>query len=115
SQSYAYTHARRARQRHPDGTGPGCCNGRCQVSWSAQSSLFALLPQEAPQAAPELSLRPYQSEARKAVLEAHSRLRGALVVLPTGTGKTRTAGGVIWDYKLAGQKTLVLCPTITLV
>jgi len=80
-----------------------------------QASLFALLPQEAPKAAPELDLRPYQSAARKAVLEAHRSLRGALVVLPTGTGKTRTAGAVIWDYKVAGQKTLVLCPTITLV
>jgi superfamily II DNA or RNA helicase len=80
-----------------------------------QASLFALLPQQAPQAAPELDLRPYQAAARKAVLEAHRSLRGALVVLPTGTGKTRTAGAVIWDYKIAGQKTLVLCPTITLV
>lgn len=85
------------------------------MTYAAQSSLFALLPQETPQAAPELGLRPYQAEAREAVLEAHRRLRGALVVLPTGCGKTRLGGAVSWDYRLASKKALVLSPTITLV
>ena len=64
--------------------------------------------------APDLGLRPYQQAARDGVARVHAEHRGALVVLPTGTGKTRTFGAVAWDHKLRGSKVLVLCPTIVL-
>ena len=70
---------------------------------------------EAPGSAPDLGLRVYQSEAREAVQRQLEAFRSTLVVLPTGCGKTRTAGSIIWDRKLAGQRSLILCPTITLV
>ncbi len=63
---------------------------------------------------PELGLRPYQMEARKAVAESWVEGRTALVVMPTGTGKSRLAGAICWDVKSRGKKTLVLCPTIIL-
>lgn len=64
---------------------------------------------------PPLSLRYYQQEAREGVHDVHSRLiRGALVELPTGTGKSRLAGALCWDEHVAGGRTLILTPTITL-
>ena len=42
-------------------------------------------------AIPAIDLRAYQSEACEAVEAVHSRSRGALVVLPTGAGKTVVA------------------------
>jgi superfamily II DNA or RNA helicase len=65
-------------------------------------------------AIPPLDLRVYQSEACEAVEAAHSRSRGALVVLPTGAGKTRVAAAVVRQHVLAGRRVLVLTPTITL-
>lgn len=63
---------------------------------------------------PDLGLRPYQQEAREGVAVVHADTRGALVVLPTGTGKSRLAGAVVWDHKVAQSKALILCPTIVL-
>lgn len=63
---------------------------------------------------PDLSLRSYQQSARAGVARVHASARGGLVVLPTGMGKTRIAGAVAWDHKVAGSKVLVLCPTIVL-
>lgn len=63
---------------------------------------------------PDLGLRYYQQEARDAVHAVHKAARGALVVLPTGTGKSRTGGAIAWDEHLAGGRTLILTPTITL-
>ncbi len=71
----------------------------------------AVRPVEAPGS---LNLRPYQQGAREAVEATHRRSRGALVVLPVGTGKTRLAGAVCWDAKLRGAKVLVTAPTIVL-
>ncbi len=65
-------------------------------------------------AAPDLGLRYYQQEAREVVHEVHKTDRGALVELPTGTGKSRLAGALAWDEHLAGGRTLILTPTITL-
>lgn len=79
------------------------------------SSIFDLLPAEpSPTTAPDLGLRWYQEAARKGVQEVHSRHRGALVVHPTGAGKSRLAGAVSWDHRLRGGKVLILTPTITL-
>lgn len=64
--------------------------------------------------APDLGLRSYQQEAREAVSRVHQVHRGALVVLPTGTGKSRLAGAIAWDHKLRASKVLILCPTIVL-
>lgn len=63
---------------------------------------------------PDLGLRYYQQEAREAVQKAHRSARGALVCLPTGTGKSRLAGSIAWDHAVTGSKVLILCPTITL-
>jgi len=65
-------------------------------------------------AIPPLDLRPYQQEAHAAVEAVHVRSRGALVVLPTGAGKTRVAAAVARSYALRGQRVLALTPTITL-
>ncbi|HEY3499267.1 MAG TPA: DEAD/DEAH box helicase [Polyangiaceae bacterium] len=78
-----------------------------------QTDLFeAFRPPEPPK--PRLAPRPYQEAARLAVELRHAECRGTLVVLPTGTGKSFTAGMVIWDWKSKGQKVLILCPTIVL-
>lgn len=63
---------------------------------------------------PDLGLRVYQSAAREAVAREHKSVRSTLVVLPTGTGKSRLAGSVVWDHKRAGSKALILCPTVVL-
>lgn len=65
-------------------------------------------------AIPAPDLRTYQAEACDAVDAVHGRSRGALVVLPTGAGKTRVAAAVARRRVLAGQRVLVLTPTITL-
>jgi superfamily II DNA or RNA helicase len=70
---------------------------------------------EPPRSAPELSLRPYQGEARLAVSERLLEAPSTLVVLPVGTGKSRLGGSIVWDFKLASQRALILCPTIVLV
>src|SRR5690606_6179226 len=78
----------------------------------ATLSLFA--PPPPPMAVPDLSLRSYQKAAREAVHAVHRRSKGALVVLPTGAGKSRLAGAVAWDHHVRNSKVLVLCPTIVL-
>lgn len=81
---------------------------------AATLDMFAM-PSVRPVEAPTtLNLRTYQQAAREAVEAAHRRSRGALVCIPTGTGKTRLAGAVAWDHKLRGSKVLVTCPTIVL-
>jgi superfamily II DNA or RNA helicase len=75
-------------------------------------SLLDILDEE--RVAPELGLRHYQVAARAKVAEVHQRTRGALVVLPTGAGKSRLAGALAWDEYVARGHVLVLTPTITL-
>lgn len=80
------------------------------MNYAWQAGLFV----EPDQPMPDLGLRPYQQAARDGILRVHEVTRGALVVLPTGTGKTRLAGAACWDVKRRGGRVLVTCPTIVL-
>ncbi len=56
-----------------------------------------------------MQLRPYQEEAKKAVLEEWDRgVKKTLLVLPTGTGKTIVFSKIIEDRVKAGERVLVL-------
>ena len=56
-----------------------------------------------------MNLRPYQEEARRAILsEWEDGRRRTLLVLPTGTGKTIVFSAVIADRVQAGDRVLVL-------
>ena len=55
-----------------------------------------------------LSLRPYQSEARDAVLAQWENVDKTLLVLPTGTGKTIVFSKLIEDVVSDGGRALVL-------
>lgn len=79
-----------------------------------QRDLFTPHVEVLPPCAPDLGLRSYQQAAREGVGRVHQSHRGALVVLPTGTGKSRLAGAIAWDHKLSSSKVLILCPTIVL-
>jgi superfamily II DNA or RNA helicase len=81
----------------------------------AHTDLFAMVEPDRVAEMPALGLRYYQQEAREAVARVHEAHRGALVVLPTGTGKSRLLGAITWDGHIRHQRALVLCPTITLV
>ncbi len=61
------------------------------------------------------SLRPYQAEAVAAIEAAHRAQRSALLVLPTGTGKTRTFGELARIHRDAGRRTLVVAHSVVLV
>lgn len=55
-----------------------------------------------------MQLRPYQEEAKKAVLEEWDRgVKKTLLVLPTGTGKTIVFSKIIEDRVKAGERVLV--------
>lgn len=60
-------------------------------------------------------LRAYQREAVEAIATAHERHRSALLVLPTGTGKTRTFGELACMQRDAGKRTLVVAHSVVLV
>lgn len=65
--------------------------------------------QDEPSAAPSMALRPYQEQARNAVRARYqSGQRAALIVLPTGTGKTFTALSMISATVRAGKRVLWL-------
>ena len=81
---------------------------------SVQTDFFQAACEEPVAYAPDLGLRDYQQGAREGVARVHETHRGALVVLPTGTGKSRLAGAIAWDHKLTNSKVLILCPTIVL-
>ena len=56
-----------------------------------------------------MNLRPYQIEARDAVLSEWQGGRArTLLVLPTGTGKTIVFSAVIAERVAAGERVLVL-------
>lgn len=56
-----------------------------------------------------MELRPYQNEARRAILDQWAAgTRATLMVLPTGTGKTVVFSAVIRDAVAAGGRCLVL-------
>lgn len=48
-----------------------------------------------------ITLRPYQDDAKAKVRAAHDRGQTPLLVMPTGTGKTRTFASIIHDYDCA--------------
>lgn len=80
-----------------------------------QSHLFDELPMPPPPAAaPDLGLRDYQQAARVSVAGHLQHARSTLIVLPTGCGKSRTAGAIIWDFKMRSMRSLILTPTIVL-
>ena len=57
-------------------------------------------------------LRPYQHEARYWVNRQLNNSRNPLLVMPTGTGKTKTAIQIIIDRILLKQKVIVVVPQI---
>ena len=60
-------------------------------------------------------LRPYQLSAVAAIEREHSERRATLLVLPTGTGKTRTFGELAVRNRDAGKRTLVVAHSVVLV
>ena len=60
-------------------------------------------------------LRPYQQCAVESIEQAHQRARAALLVLPTGTGKTRTFGELAVRQAARGKRTLVVAHSVILV
>ena len=57
-------------------------------------------------------LRPYQNQARYEVNRLMNTSRHPVLVLPTGTGKTKTAVGIIADRVALGGRVYVLVPQI---
>lgn len=56
-----------------------------------------------------MTLRPYQEEAKAAVLDEWSKGRNrTLLVLPTGTGKTIVFASIIENQVRKGQRVLIL-------
>lgn len=54
----------------------------------------------------------YQADAKRAILNEWAQgRRKTLAVLPTGSGKTRLAGSLIWDYSQEGLRSLFLAHT----
>lgn len=84
------------------------------MSQAYQSDLLALLEPPVRPVAAILTPRPYQEAARSSVAAVHASERGALVVLPTGTGKSLLCGLICLDQRAAGRRVLVTAPTIVL-
>lgn len=57
---------------------------------------------------PAITLRPYQVAAVKAIYAEFRRQPSTLLVLPTGTGKTATAGEIVRAGYAAGRRILML-------
>jgi len=65
---------------------------------AAQASLLDWTPGAAARVAPPPSLRPYQEEAIARIRACLAENQSTLLVLPTGTGKTRTAATYVRDH-----------------
>ena len=57
-----------------------------------------------------INLRPYQNEARYQVNTLLNANRSPLLVMPTGTGKTKTAIVIINDRNSLGETVYILVP-----
>ena len=71
--------------------------------------------EDPPAEAPAIILRPYQEKATQATRAAYDRgVNRALIVMPTGTGKTTFFSKLVGDFHALGQRSIVLAHRVEL-